>query len=64
MLDQLNILVVDDESAIRDTLQKILEVRVYKVYVTANGYAAIQIAGSSHFNIMFINVQMPGTDGF
>ncbi len=44
MLDQLNIIVVDDESAIRDTLQEILEVRGYKVYVAANVYTAIQIA--------------------
>jgi len=58
------ILVVDDETAIRDTLQGVLEDRGYKVYVAANGYTAIQIAKNTHFDIMFIDVLMPGIDRF
>ena len=63
-LTKTTILVVDDESAIHDTLQEVLEVRGYKVYVAVNGYTAIQIAKSTHFDIMFIDVLMPGIDGF
>jgi CheY-like chemotaxis protein len=63
-LTKTTILIVDDESAIRDALQEVLEVRGYKVYVASNGYAAIQIAKSTHFDIMFIDVVMPGIDGF
>ena len=63
-LAKTTILVVDDESAIHDTLQEVLEVRGYKVYVAVNGYTAIQIAKSTHFDIMFIDVLMPGIDGF
>ncbi len=63
-LTKTTILVVDDESAIRDTLQEVLEARGYKVYVAANGYTAIQIAKSTHFDIIFIDVLMPGIDGF
>lgn len=63
-LTKTTILVVDDESAIRDTLQGVLEDRGYKVYVAENGYTAIQIAKNTHFDIMFIDVLMPGIDGF
>ncbi|KHE93258.1 MAG: response regulator [Candidatus Scalindua rubra] len=63
-LTKTTILVVDDESVIRDTLQEILEDRGYKVYVAANGYMAIEIAKNTHFDIMFIDILMPGIDGF
>jgi DNA-binding NtrC family response regulator len=58
------ILVVDDEFSIRDTLQEVLEDRGYKVSVAENGYTAIQMAKNTHFDIMFIDVVMPGIDGF
>ncbi|MBC8552943.1 MAG: response regulator [Candidatus Brocadiales bacterium] len=63
-LTKTTILVVDDESAIRDMLQEVLEDRGYKVYVAANGYTAIEIAKKTHFDIMFIDILMPGIDGF
>jgi len=63
-LTKTTIFVVDDESAIRETLQEVLEDRGYKVYVAANGYTAIEIAKNTHFDIMFIDILMPGIDGF
>jgi DNA-binding NtrC family response regulator len=63
-LTKTTILIVDDESSIRDTLQGALEDRGYKVFVAENGYTAIQMAKNTHFDIMFIDVAMPGIDGF
>ncbi|MGR3293538.1 MAG: response regulator [Candidatus Scalindua sp.] len=63
-LTKTTILIVDDEISIRDTLQGVLEERGYKVYVAENGYTAIQMAKNTHFDIMFIDVLMPGIDGF
>jgi DNA-binding NtrC family response regulator len=63
-LSKTTILVVDDEPAIRETLQGVLKDGGYKVYVAANGYTAIQIAKNTHFDIMFIDIVMPGIDGF
>ena len=58
------ILIVDDEISIRDTLHGVLEDRGYRVSVAENGYTAIQMAKSTHFDIMFVDVVMPGIDGF
>ena len=59
-----NILVVDDEFSIRETLKGVLEDRGYKVAVAEDGHAAIEMAKKTHFDIMFIDVVMPGIDGF
>ena len=59
-----NILVVDDEFSIRETLKGVLEDRGYKVAVAEDGLAAIEKAKKTHFDIMFIDVVMPGIDGF
>ncbi|ODS30584.1 MAG: putative two-component response regulator protein, partial [Candidatus Scalindua rubra] len=58
------ILVVDDEFSIRETLKGILEDRGYKVDVAEDGHTAIEMAKKTHFDIMFIDVVMPGIDGF
>ncbi len=62
-LTKTNILVVDDEFATRETLKGILEDRGYKVTVVEDGHAAIEMAKKTHFDIMFIDVVMPGIDG-
>ncbi len=63
-LTKTTILVVDDESAIRETLQGILKGRGYKVAVAEDGHTAIEMAGKTHFDIIFIDVVMPEIDGF
>lgn len=63
-LTKTTILVVDDESAIRETLQGILESKGYKVAVAEDGHTAIEMARKTHFDIMFIDVVMPEIDGF
>jgi CheY-like chemotaxis protein len=62
-LTKTNILVVDDDFAIRETLKGVLEDRGYKVTVAEDGHAAIEMAKKTHFDIMFIDVVMPGIDG-
>ncbi len=62
-LAKTTILVVDDESAIREMLQEVLEDRGHKVYVAESGYTAIQIVKNTHFDIIFIDIVMPGIGG-
>ncbi len=59
-----NILVVDDEFSTRETLKGVLEDKGYKVSVAEDGLTAIEMAKKTHFDVMFIDVVMPGIDGF
>ena len=59
-----SILVVNDNSSICNTLQGILVHRGYKVFIAVKVYTAIQMARNTHFDIVFIDVVMPGIDGF
>ena len=63
-LTKVTILVVDDEFSIRDTLQRVLEEWGYKANVAEDGLTAIQMAKKTHFDIVFIDVMLPGIDGF
>ncbi|OHB47443.1 MAG: hypothetical protein A2106_04730 [Planctomycetes bacterium GWF2_40_8] len=59
-----NILVVDDDFSIRETLKGILEDKGYMVSSAEDGLTAIEMARKIHFDIMFVDVVMPGIDGF
>jgi two-component system, NtrC family, response regulator HydG len=63
-LTKTNILVVDDDFSIRETLKGVLEDKGYKVSIAEDRLAAIEMAGKIHFDIMFVDVVMPGKDGF
>lgn len=58
------ILIVDDESAGRETLESILEPEGYKLVLAENGYQAIEQAKSVLPDVILLDVMMPGMDGF
>jgi two-component system nitrogen regulation response regulator NtrX len=57
------ILVVDDESAIRDSLKMILEYEGYEVLTAATGEEGIAQAEREAPDLLFLDVKMPGMDG-
>src|SRR5919106_1934392 len=57
------ILVIDDESAIRDSLKMILEYEGYEVLTAATGEDGIAQAGREAPDLIFLDVKMPGMDG-
>jgi len=57
------ILVVDDEPAILEVIQKILSDRGYQVDVAANGVAALQKLEQASYDLMLTDVKMPQMDG-
>ncbi len=63
MQDQLNILIVDDESGIRVTLAGILEDEGHNVVVAEDGIKGIAAAEKANFNIAFVDMRMPGING-
>ena len=58
-----NILVVDDLRSMRLTLGGILEDAGHNVVTVENGYEAIEAARKTHFDVIFMDIKMPGIDG-
>ncbi len=57
------ILVIDDESSIRNTLKEILEYEKFEVEVAEDGLEALEILSKSSFDVIFCDIKMPGMDG-
>lgn len=57
------ILVVDDERSIRNTLREILEYEKFKVEEAEDGQKALNILKKKSFDLMLCDIKMPKTDG-
>jgi DNA-binding NtrC family response regulator len=57
------VLVVDDLKSIRLTLGGILEDEGHTVVTAENGYQAIEVARGTHFDVIFMDIKMPGING-
>ena len=62
-MEKTNILVVDDLRSIRLTLGGILEDEGHKVVTAENGYQAIEAVRETHFDVIFMDIKMPGING-
>ena len=58
-----NILVVDDEFSVRDSLSRWFEKEGYAVWAVESGAAALAAAEARRFDVAVIDVRMPGMDG-
>jgi DNA-binding NtrC family response regulator len=57
------ILVVDDKFSDRETLKTILEDKGYRVATAKDGTEAVEMVKSKHYDIIFLDVVLPGMDG-
>ena len=57
------ILIVDDRLEDREAFKDILESKGYRVTTAKDGYGAIELVKKGNFDIIFIDVKMPGIDG-
>jgi len=57
------ILVVDDQAGIRLTLKGILSKKGYEVMVAPDGPTAIEIAKNTQFQVILMDIKMPGMSG-
>ncbi len=57
------ILVIDDESSIRNTLQDILEYEKYEVVLAEDGHEALEQMVKGPFDVILCDVKMPKMDG-
>lgn len=58
-----NILIIDDEKSIRNTLKEILEYEGYKVEEAADGKAGLDILEKKDFDVVLCDIKMPKMDG-
>ena len=55
---------IDDEPFVRESIREILEFENYEVSEATSGMEALQVVSSETFSIAFLDVKMPGMDGF
>ncbi|UTF50846.1 response regulator [Desulfomicrobium sp. ZS1] len=58
-----SVLVVDDEQDFVETLVKRMERRGFKVTGVGSGQEALLLLGKEHFDVVILDVMMPGMDG-
>ncbi|MDR3256124.1 MAG: response regulator [Endomicrobium sp.] len=60
---KLNILIADDEEAIRFPLASIFEMEGYNVKTAENGLEVLKLIENDDFDIAFFDIKMPEMDG-
>jgi DNA-binding response OmpR family regulator len=61
---EVRLLVVEDEEALAEGLRFNLERKHYKVDVARDGRAALAQAGQHRYDLIILDVRLPGVDGF
>ncbi|MHB8069639.1 MAG: response regulator [Desulfobaccales bacterium] len=62
-MDNFKVMVVDDELDFLETIIKRLKARKIEVTGAENGQKALELLGSQDFDVMILDVKMPGMDG-
>jgi len=60
----LRILIIDDEKRVRDGCTKVLTAEGYSVFSAENGKEGIKMIEASHYDIVLLDLMMPGLSGF
>ena len=58
-----NILIVDDEKAIRNTLKEVLVFENYSVDGAESGFAGLDLLDQKKYDLVFCDIKMPKMDG-
>ena len=59
-----NILVIDDDRTVLTTIKVLLERAAHAVEVVDNGPAGLKLLGTRDFDLLIVDIFMPGMDGF
>lgn len=58
-----SVIVVDDEASVRDVVSRALREDGYEVITAANGKEALELTARRTFDLMFLDINMPGMNG-
>ncbi|MCP4706601.1 MAG: response regulator [candidate division Zixibacteria bacterium] len=64
MDNTINILVVDDEEAIREFFERLLKMKGFGAKVAKGGKEALEIVANENIHVIIIDIFMPEMDGF
>jgi CheY-like chemotaxis protein len=64
MARQFVILVVEDETAVRDFVFELLTTAGFAALAASDAYEAIRVIAERHVDLLFTDIVMPGADGF
>jgi CheY-like chemotaxis protein len=59
-----NILVIDDDRTVLATIKVLLERAAHTVEAVDNGQAGLKLLGTRNFDLLIVDIFMPGMDGF
>ena len=62
-MEKIRILLVDDEEHIRLLFKEELEEEGYTISLASNGFEALEVLRSDRFDLVVLDVKMPGMDG-
>lgn len=60
----LKVLIIDDNPAVRQALELLLEKTGDQAFSAPDGYRGLALAESNPFDLIFLDVDMPDLDGF
>jgi DNA-binding NtrC family response regulator len=63
MTNRIRVLLIDDETVFVDALTNVLTRRGIKVQSASDGYQALQILTNEQFDVLVLDLRMPGMDG-
>lgn len=58
-----NVLVIDDDSAVRSAFKLIFDDPIYNIQVASSGQAGLELLGQYEFGLVFLDLKMPGMNG-
>ena len=58
-----HILIIDDETSLRQTMARILQREGYKVTTAANGQEGLDLTSEHHFDLVYLDIRMPDMSG-
>jgi signal transduction histidine kinase len=63
-MDALRVLIIDDEKVIRDGVERSLAGKDYLIAKAESGEAGIEMIEQNGYNVVLLDLMMPGIDGF
>ena len=62
--DKKTVLVIEDETDIRNFVSRVLQLEDYNVLQAKDGDEGLDLAGSNNVDLLFVDLRLPGRDGW